>query len=114
MAFIGVSIMRRLFPVVVLLVTLTMPVWAAEIRYELRVDGLACPYCAYGIEKKIKALDGVDKESIQIQLNEGVVVFEADTLISEGRLKRLINDAGFTLRGLKTSSATSGNAAHGR
>ena len=48
-------------------------------RYELHVDGMACPYCAYGIEK-IKALDGVDKSSVIIKLNDGLVIFEADTL----------------------------------
>jgi mercuric ion binding protein len=66
----------------------------------LRVDGLACPYCAYGIEKKIKALDGVDKTSVEIMLNDGLVIFQADTPepMTEASLKTLINDAGFTLR----------------
>ncbi|MBR9910269.1 MAG: heavy-metal-associated domain-containing protein [Gammaproteobacteria bacterium] len=73
---------------------------AADMRYELRVDGLACPYCAYGIEKKIKSLNGVDKASFEIKLNEGLVIFEADTPapISKKSLQTLINDAGFTLR----------------
>lgn len=73
---------------------------AAETRYELRVDGLACPYCAYGIEKKIKALDGVDKSSVEIKLNDGLVTFLADTRVpfTAESLKTLINDAGFTLR----------------
>jgi mercuric ion binding protein len=73
---------------------------AADTRYELRVDGLACPYCAYGVEKKIKALEGVDEASVEIRLNEGVVIFQADTPapITEAKLKTLVNDAGFTLR----------------
>ena len=28
--------------------------------YKLYVDGLACPFCAYGVEKKVGGLDGVD------------------------------------------------------
>ena len=47
--------MRRLLSILMLL-ALAFPAWSAELRYMLRVDGLACPYCAYGIEKKIKAL----------------------------------------------------------
>lgn len=76
---------------------------AANMRYELRVDGLACPYCAYGIEKKIKALGGVDKSSVEIKLNDGLVIFEAETPkpMSEASLKTLVNDAGFTLRGVE-------------
>ncbi len=27
--------------------------FAAGTQYNLRVDGLACPFCAYGIEKKL-------------------------------------------------------------
>tara|TARA_R110001599_G_C12272072_1_gene661599 strand:+ start:1828 stop:2070 length:243 start_codon:yes stop_codon:yes gene_type:complete len=68
------------------------------------VDGLACAYCAYGIEKKIKALEGVNPNSVDVRLNEGLVTFEADTEqpVNEASLKRLVNDAGFTLRGVKT------------
>ncbi len=73
---------------------------ASDTRYELRVDGLACPYCAYGVEKKLKALDGVIDESLQIKLNEGLVSFNTidETNITEPKLEKLINDSGFTLR----------------
>lgn len=91
----------------IFLLALALPAWAwaAERQYQLRVDGLACPYCAYGIEKKIRALDGVDKDSVAIRINEGLVVFQADTEapIGEAELKQLINDAGFTLRSFEQS-----------
>jgi copper chaperone CopZ len=95
--------MRQLLSTLMLL-TLALPAWSTEFRYVLRVDGLACPYCVYGIEKKIKALDGVEKASVEIRLNDGVLAFEASTdrPIDEATLKQLVNDAGFTLRGLKT------------
>lgn len=43
---------------------------------------------------------------MEIRLNEGLVVFEADTdtVIGGAELKELINDAGFTLRGMETRS----------
>ena len=89
---------------VIFLMALATPAWSAEYRYELKVDGLACPYCAYGIEKKILTLQGVKDDSLDIRLNEGLVVFDAenDKRISEASLKELVNDAGFTLRGLET------------
>ncbi len=74
--------------------------FAAGTQYELRVDGLACPYCAYGIEKMLKKTDGV--ETIDIDINNGVVrvnVAEGMTL-TEAQMAKLINDAGFTLRGM--------------
>ncbi len=80
---------------------------AADAQYELRVDGMACPYCAYGIEKKLKALDGVIDESLQVKLNEGIVKFNAvdETNITEPELEQLINDSGFTLRSVTVQNS---------
>lgn len=91
------------------LMMLSIMAQAADRRYELKVDGMACPYCAYGIEKKIKALDGVDKSSVEIKLNDGLVIFEADTEspLTEQSMKILINDAGFTLRQYEVLSVKS-------
>ena len=76
-------------------------------RYTLRVDGLACPYCAYGIEKKIKAIDGVQEDSIAVDLEKGRVVFIAqrEERLRESYLAELINDAGFTLRALSVEAS---------
>ncbi|MDK1023732.1 MAG: heavy-metal-associated domain-containing protein [Gammaproteobacteria bacterium] len=97
--------MQRKLLLVLVVLALALPAWA-DTRYALRVDGLACPYCAYGVEKKLKALDGVDQSTLEILLNEGLVVFQAkdNAMITEHSLKQLINDAGFTLRGLETQS----------
>jgi copper chaperone len=96
--------MKRLWLLNSLLIAASSSVWAAEIQYELRVDGLACPYCAYGIEKKLKAVDGLIHDSLQVKLNEGLVLFQMKdaSTITEPSLKRLIHDSGFTLRGVKT------------
>ncbi len=39
------------------------------------VKGMACPYCAYGVEKKLKKLDGV--ATITIKIKEGTVILKA-------------------------------------
>jgi len=96
-----------LFVFMLLLPGAGLPKAWANTQYELRVDGMACPYCAYGIEKKLKALDGVIRESLQVKLNDGVVKFEAldDVPITEPVLKKLINDSGFTLRSVSVLSS---------
>ncbi len=73
---------------------------AAGTQYELRVDGLACPYCAYGIEKKLKKTKGV--EQFEIDINRGVVrvIVAEGVKLTEAQMAKLINDAGFTLRGM--------------
>ena len=36
--------------------------------YEIRVAGLACPFCAYGIEKHLRKIEGV--EQIEVDVGE--------------------------------------------
>ena len=69
-------------------------------RYELRVDGLACPFCAYGIEKKLNAIDGVDE--VDIDLNSGLVTVDVTegTSLNDLQMTKLFNDTGFTYRSM--------------
>ncbi len=95
--------MNKQIIVLVLSMLLTSPVFAAGTHYEMRVDGLACPFCAYGIEKKLKALDG--SSDISVDLNKGLVMVnmaEGQTLTEE-QMKKLFNDSGFTYRSMKTA-----------
>jgi len=87
------------------LLTLMLLIWslsalAAGSRYQIRVDGLACPYCAYGIEKKLHAVKGV--ENIQVDLNKGLVIVDVteDTTLSTQQMTDLFHDAGFTYRSM--------------
>jgi len=77
-------------------------VHAAGMRYDMRVDGLACPFCAYGIEKKLKALDGVS--NIKVDLDRGLVSLDMKEggKLTDEQMKKLFNDAGFTYRSMVT------------
>ena len=44
---------------------------AAPQAYKLRVDGLACPFCAYGIEKQLSRIEGV--KQIEVDIRTGTV-----------------------------------------
>ncbi|NOX93293.1 MAG: heavy-metal-associated domain-containing protein [Gammaproteobacteria bacterium] len=72
--------------------------FAAGIQYNMRVDGLACPFCAYGIEKKFTKTEGVD--SVDIDLQKGLVIVKTreGKTFREEKLKEIINDAGFTMK----------------
>ena len=71
---------------------------AASHAYRIFVDGLACPFCAYGVEKNILGLDGV--EAVDIDINGGfiTVVMKAGKVLNEAIAKEAVADAGFTLR----------------
>ena len=71
---------------------------AQSSEVKVRVDGLSCPFCAYGLEKKLNDLDGVD--SIFIDFEEGLVLMQVTDLenISEEEIRTKIEEAGFTPR----------------
>jgi len=72
-------------------------VQAQTTDYSIRVDGLACPYCAYGIEKKLNKINGVKFKDMD--LKKGVVSVEAkDVKLGDAQLKQLFQDSGFTYR----------------
>jgi len=72
--------------------------------FEIRADGLACPYCAYGIEKKLMAIKGV--KYVDVNLEQGKVLVTGDDQLNfeEQQLKTLFNDSGFTYRTIKKVS----------
>ncbi len=85
------------------LILITAVAWsgaapAASHAYRIFVDGLACPFCAYGVEKNVLGLDGV--ETMDIDINGGfiTVVMKAGMVLNEAVAKAAVADAGFTLR----------------
>lgn len=72
--------------------------------YKLYVDGLACPFCAYGVEKKVGGLEGV--KGIEIEIDDGVVAvtMAAGARLDEATARQAIDEAGFTLRKFEAPS----------
>ena len=97
--------MKRLL-LILFMAAMALPAFAAGTHYQIRVDGLACPYCAYGIEKKLKQIDGVEK--IDVDLDKGLVTVDVaeGTTLTEPQMKKLFKDAGFTYRSMKTMPVT--------
>lgn len=90
--------------VVLLLLLWSLAALAAGTQYAMRVDGLACPYCAYGIEKKLKQIEGVER--IDVNLEKGLVTVDVreGVTLTEPRMKQLFKDAGFTYRSMTKQS----------
>jgi len=56
---------------------------------------MACPFCAYGIEKKLRALPGA--RNVKVDLEGGRATFEAPAgTVTEQQIRQAIKDAGFT------------------
>ncbi len=94
--------MLKLLKRVGFILALTVPgatsAFADSHVYKLYVNGLACPYCAYGVEKQVGGLDNV--KSVDILIDEGIVAvtMASDAVLDEAAARKAISDAGFTLR----------------
>lgn len=97
------NIIIMLSALVLTVVLSALPAQAQVEQLTLRVDGLACPFCAYGLEKKIKKLEGY--KSFDFLINEGktTVKWQADKGLDLDAIHEAVRKAGFTLRSVKGS-----------
>ncbi len=89
--------MRHTMKIIIILSLLGISTSLAQSNeVKVRVDGLSCPFCAYGLEKKLNEVDGVD--SIFIDFEEGLVLMQVTDSenISEEEIRTNIEKAGFT------------------
>jgi len=79
---------------------LSLPVFAnladAE-TYDVEVAGLACPFCAYGIERHLMGVEGVERVETDIKGGRVVVTTEGDATLSVEQVEAAVKAAGFSL-----------------
>lgn len=64
----------------------------------IRVDGASCPFCAFGLEKRIGRLDGVADVRLEMKEGKVIVTLEQGATVSEEALRQAVDEAGFTPR----------------
>ncbi len=79
---------------------LAAPAWAGPGAnvYDVGVDWLGCPFCAYGIEKELGSVAGVQKVDVDIKRGVVIVTMAAGTTLDENTAKHAVENAGFDLR----------------
>lgn len=75
------------------------PTFAQKTDYdkvEVQVDGLGCPFCAYGLEKKFKELKGIKK--VRIDMETGLMTFNypSEKMIDIETVESQVDKAGYT------------------
>lgn len=70
--------------------------FAEQKQATVRIDGLSCPFCAFGLEKKLKSIE--DVENLEIKVNEGLALmtFGDSAKIDEKLIAKKVREAGFT------------------
>jgi len=71
------------------------------------VDGLACPFCAYGIEKKLSTLDAVQKLEVQLEKGRVLLAFQDEQSLTEEEIQQAVKEAGFTARKIEFADDSS-------
>jgi len=70
----------------------------ADNNYQIGVDGLSCPFCAYGIEKQLSKIEGV--EAVKVDIGKGFVQVTTQEKIplDQKTAESAVDKAGFSLR----------------
>ena len=90
--------MNRIRSLFFLLLMVATSAWAQEAMYNVGVDGLACPFCAYGIEKQLHKLDGVEQVETDIKQGRLVVRMQDGKILDRNQVEKAVKKAGFSLR----------------
>ena len=64
-------------------------------RITVTVTGLSCPFCAYGLEKRLRKLEGLDSLSIDFQTGSVILTVRDGAQAGDARIRQVVKDAGF-------------------
>lgn len=67
-----------------------------RVYIKIEIKGLACPYCAFGMEKELKKISGVEKVEIELKKGLAFISTPVSQKPEEQQLAQVITDAGFT------------------
>ena len=98
------SIWKHLGLTLLATVLFVAPAWAQVESATVAVDGLACPFCAYGVEKRLKKVGGVDSVRVSSRDNEATLSAKSKESIAVAEIPRAIKKAGFTPGAIEISA----------
>lgn len=78
------------------LAMLSVSATAKDVQYELRVDGMTCPFCAATSEKALKKIEGVNLASTDLEKATIRICAAEDVEITDEQLTKLLKKKGFT------------------
>jgi len=92
--------MRRIQLLLIALMISTSPsAYAGVQEITVKVDGMACPFCAYNIEKRLKTLEGVSSDAkfdVSVERGEATLTWNEDVSFDPQKLQEQVKQAGFT------------------
>lgn len=74
--------------------------------YQVDVAGLKCEFCAYNVERRLQALDGVEYVDVDLAASHVLVGTGRGKTLDRAQVATLLKDAGFEFKGLRTQPLT--------
>ncbi len=90
---------RSFVPLVASVLTMVGPTFGSVERVTVQVDGMACPFCAYNIEKRMKTLEGVDRKAdftVSVERGRAELAWRGLVEFDPNAVREQIRRAGFT------------------
>ena len=83
---------------IVLIIAATVTAFAQKEmdQFQIQVDGLGCPFCAYGLEKKFKEFKGIKSIEIAIETGDFKFKYPAEKELSMDAVINQVKKAGYT------------------
>jgi mercuric ion binding protein len=69
---------------------------AEVIQAVISVDGMSCPFCAFGVEKRLKTVNGTDEVAVDMKKGTATLVAEEGKSLEIGQIAKAVRSAGFT------------------
>jgi mercuric ion binding protein len=80
---------------------------ADDVQYDIRVDGITCPFCVATSERALKKIAGVHAVGSDLEAGTIFVCADSQVTFTDAQLKQLFLDKGFTYRSFEKTSGCS-------
>ena len=77
---------------------LTSVAVADDVQYDIRVDGITCPFCVATSERALMKITGVHAVGSNLETGTIFVCADSQVTFTDAQLKQLFLDKGFTYR----------------
>ena len=90
--------MKKISIILILILVNIMTVNAQQSldKFEVQVDGLGCPFCAYGLEKKFKEFKGIKEVKIDIETGNFTFAYPSEAKLGLDAVEKQVIKAGYT------------------
>lgn len=66
-------------------------------KFEFDVYGMACSFCAYGLEKKVNEMNNVESFTVDVTTGKATLITQEGAPIDREALRQVVRDSGLEM-----------------